>query len=123
MGWLSAWIAPSPFWKATAPMAAALTSHLAAGRGLELTVGSASTLLRPGHRATPAALAVLRARGIDAETHRSRTLTPEIVAGADLVGRWPPRFDGPVGATVTAHLSPARMHLFDADSGAALGRP
>lgn len=67
------------------PMAAALTSHLAAGRGVALTVGSASTLLRPGHRATPATLAALRARGIDAEAHRSRTLTPEIVAGADLV--------------------------------------
>ncbi len=67
------------------PMAAALTSHLAATRGLELTVGSASTLLRPGHRASPATLAVLRARGIDAESHRSRTLTPELVADAELV--------------------------------------
>jgi multiple sugar transport system ATP-binding protein len=51
------------------------------------------------------------------------TLVTLRVAATDLVGRWPPRFDRPTGAAVTAHLSPARMHLFDADSGAALGQP
>jgi multiple sugar transport system ATP-binding protein len=51
------------------------------------------------------------------------TLVTLRVAATDLVGRWPPRFDRPTGATVTAHLSPARMHLFDVDSGAALGQP
>jgi multiple sugar transport system ATP-binding protein len=50
------------------------------------------------------------------------TLVTLRVANTDLVGRWPPRFDRPTGATVTAHLSLARMHLFDADSGAALGQ-
>ncbi len=65
----------------------------------------------------------LRAEVALTEPLGADTLVTLRVAGADLVGRWPPRFDGPVGATVTAHLSPARMHLFDADSGAALGRP
>ncbi len=66
-------------------MAAALTHQLAARRHFDVVVSSASTMLRPGHRASPATLAVLRERGIDAEAHRSRILTPEIVAHCDLV--------------------------------------
>jgi multiple sugar transport system ATP-binding protein len=64
----------------------------------------------------PAAVVLTEPLGAD-------TLVTLRVGGADLVGRWPPRFAAPAGAAVLAHLIPERMHLFDADSGAALTRP
>jgi len=66
-------------------MAAALTSRALSRHGLPVTVSSASTMDRPGYPPTPSTLTVLRNKGIDAAGHRSRTLSADIVAGADLV--------------------------------------
>ena len=63
----------------------------------------------------PAAVALTEPLGAD-------TLVTLRVGGADLVGRWPPHFGGRAGEPVTAYLSRSHMHLFDADSGAAVGR-
>lgn len=66
-------------------MAAALTSRMVHQRGLDVRVTSASVMERPGHPPPDHTLSVLLAHGIDASAHRSRTITPELVAGADVV--------------------------------------
>lgn len=48
------------------------------------------------------------------------TLVTLRVADSDVVARWPPHFSGRRGETVCAHFSVSHMHLFDAESGAAL---
>ncbi|MCG0239556.1 MAG: low molecular weight protein arginine phosphatase [Firmicutes bacterium] len=67
------------------PMAAALLRHLAAQRGFPLNVLSAGTFAIPDQPATPEAQATLMGRGIDLGDHRSRPLTPELVASADRI--------------------------------------
>lgn len=66
-------------------MAAALTSRMVHQHRLDVRISSASIMERPGQPPTENTLSVLRDKGIDAAGHRSRTLTAEIVAGADLV--------------------------------------
>lgn len=66
-------------------MAAALTAKLAHERGLPLRVTSASVMNRPGQPPPAHMLSVLLGKGIDASGHRSRTLLPELVDGADLL--------------------------------------
>ena len=54
----------------------------ARGRG---TVTSAGLAALAGRPADPLAVALLAERGVDISAHRARQLTPELVAGADLV--------------------------------------
>ena len=67
--------------------------------------------------ATPVPAKVVLTEPLGADT----LVTLHVADGVDFVGRWPPRFAGPASAAVTAYLSQSRMHLFDADSGQALG--
>lgn len=69
------------------PLAEALTRReLAAhGAGPALTVGSAGIRARPGLGLWPAAEQEARARGLPVEGFASRSLTPAMLAGADLV--------------------------------------
>jgi protein-tyrosine phosphatase len=68
------------------PMAEALLRLRLAERGCtEIEVHSAGTWAYEGNAASQGARDVFRARGWDLEPHRSRDLTPELVAGADLV--------------------------------------
>lgn len=65
-------------------MAAATLLRVAATRGLTLVVDSAGLL--SGGKSPPAEMvAVMAARGIDLQDHRSRQLTPEMVEGTTLV--------------------------------------
>jgi len=66
-------------------MAAALTSRMIHERGLPARVGSASIMNMPGRPPPAHTLSVLMGKGIDASRHRSRTLLPELVDGADLL--------------------------------------
>lgn len=65
-------------------MAEALLRHRLEERGVEARVDSAG-LLWPGRSVDPAGLDALRELGLDASSHRSRKVTAEMVAEADLV--------------------------------------
>ena len=65
-------------------MAEGLLRDRLARRGVPATVHSAG-LLDDGQPASANGVAVLRGRGIDLSTHRSRTLGPDLVSAADLV--------------------------------------
>lgn len=69
------------------PMAAALLRKALAnrGRGQEVTVLSAGIGAGEGDRAAAFAVDVMRERGLDLSGHRSRRLTDELLAEADLV--------------------------------------
>jgi protein-tyrosine-phosphatase len=68
------------------PMAEALARKIARRRGLEdVSVASAGTNAWDNATATDEALLVGMERDIDLSGHRSRKLTPEIVAEADLI--------------------------------------
>ncbi|MCU0272156.1 MAG: hypothetical protein MUE34_02890 [Acidimicrobiales bacterium] len=67
------------------PMAEGLLRHHLGGSGLDLLVESAGTLGWNERPATPHAVEVLRERGIDIETHRSRKLSGDDVRAAQLV--------------------------------------
>ncbi|MBW3615513.1 MAG: low molecular weight protein arginine phosphatase [Actinobacteria bacterium] len=66
------------------PMAEGMLRHRLAARGHGARVHSAG-LLDAGRPASAHGVDVLGARGIDLGSHRSRTLTAELVRGADLV--------------------------------------
>jgi protein-tyrosine phosphatase len=66
------------------PMAAGLLRTRLAGRGFEAQVASAG-LGPAGLAAVPDAVDVMADVGIDIRAHRSRQVTPEVCAGADLV--------------------------------------
>lgn len=53
------------------------------GRALE--IASAGTSAAEGAGATPTAIDVMREYGVDLSSHRARRITPEIIAGADLI--------------------------------------
>ena len=53
--------------------------------GAQVDTASAGTLAHDGQPATPEAIAVAGANGIDLSGHRARRLTPEAVRRADLV--------------------------------------
>ena len=62
---------------------ALLRSRFAArGRGTVASAGLAAAVGRP---ADPLAVALLAERGLDLSAHRARQLTPDMVAGAELV--------------------------------------
>lgn len=68
------------------PMAAAIARRLAAERGLQgVTVASAGSGAVDGAGASDGALLVAMEQGLDLAPHRSRLLTPELVADADLI--------------------------------------
>lgn len=68
------------------PMAEAMLRHELERRGCsDIQVASAGTWAGYGHWATPEALEVLEARGIDHSAHRSRPVEPDELAEADLV--------------------------------------
>lgn len=65
-------------------MAAGLIAHRLAARGVEGKVLSAG-LLTEGREASAHGVDVMAGRGIDISTHRSRVLSANLVAGADLI--------------------------------------
>lgn len=69
------------------PMAEALLRHLwqEAAPGWSLSAGSAGTAAVDGVPATPHAISALRARGLDLTAHRSRPVSPQTLAGVDLI--------------------------------------
>ena len=69
------------------PMAAAITRRRIAELGLEdqIEVLSAGVWAEDGHSASPNAIATLAERGMDLTGHRSRLLTPALLAQADIV--------------------------------------
>lgn len=89
------------------PMAEILLREHLVARGMRANVRSAGTLAWHGP-ATPEAVEVMDARGLDLGAHRSRELTPGLVASADLI----------VGMTrnhvwgVTAHEAGAQARAF-----------
>ncbi|MBX6378506.1 MAG: hypothetical protein IRY95_08150, partial [Clostridia bacterium] len=66
-------------------MAEALLRHVAATRGLAVEVASAGVTAVEGMPLSQEAASALRRRGVSVGEHRSRRLTPELVAWADLV--------------------------------------
>jgi protein-tyrosine-phosphatase len=68
------------------PMAAAIARDLLAAAGSsDVEVSSAGTQALAGNGATGLAIAIAEEHGLDLLGHRARQLTPELVAGADLV--------------------------------------
>jgi protein-tyrosine-phosphatase len=67
------------------PLAEYIARRLASERGIALTFGSAGTSAWDGAPASDGALLVGMERDLDLAPHRSRALTPEIVAGAQLI--------------------------------------
>jgi protein-tyrosine phosphatase len=65
-------------------MAAALLRSSLAARGVEADVSSAG-LFRGGVPASPGSVKAMARRGLDLDDHRSRTVTPDLLEGADLV--------------------------------------
>jgi protein-tyrosine-phosphatase len=68
------------------PMAAAIARKIAADRGLtDVEVASAGTTAWDGQPATDGAILVCIERQLDVGSHRSRTLTREMVEAQDLI--------------------------------------
>ena len=68
------------------PMAAAIARRMAAERGwARLRVASAGSGAAEGTPASDGAMLVALEHGLDLNEHRSRPLTPELVADADLI--------------------------------------
>jgi protein-tyrosine-phosphatase len=67
------------------PMAEAIGGRLAAERGLDVTSASAGTSAWEGAAASDGAMLVALEHGLDLSGHRSRVLTRELVAAADLI--------------------------------------
>jgi len=65
-------------------MAEALLRHRLGDLGVDARVASAG-LLRPGQPASQHGVDLLRARGVDMTAHRSRSMTRELLAPADLI--------------------------------------
>jgi len=66
------------------PMAEAMLRQRVAALGVEATVSSAG-LISDGQPATDSAVDTVGARGLDITGHRSRRITPELLAGPDLI--------------------------------------
>jgi protein-tyrosine phosphatase len=65
-------------------MAEALLRHRLGDLGIDARVASAG-LLRAGQPASQHGIDILRARGLDLSTHRSRSMTRDVLASADLI--------------------------------------
>jgi protein-tyrosine phosphatase len=66
------------------PMAEAILRQRVDAIGVEATVSSAG-LISDGQPATDTAVDTVAARGLDITAHRSRRITPELLAGPDLI--------------------------------------
>jgi protein-tyrosine-phosphatase len=66
------------------PMAEGLLSHLL-GPGCGWKISSAGLCAANGFPASPNAVDVMREKGIDISSHRSRRLSPELIEAADLL--------------------------------------
>ena len=66
-----------------------------------------------GDIAVPAEVSLLEPLGAE-------TLVTMKLGGTEMVARCPASFRPPPGTTVTLHVNPMHLHLFDAASGAAL---
>lgn len=68
-------------------MAEGIAQHLLSQSGLDhsITVGSAGVNAQDGLSASPEAIAALAEMGMELSGHQARSLTPEILAAADLV--------------------------------------
>lgn len=68
------------------PLSEAIARSLAAGRGLtDLTFGSAGTSAWADAPASDGSLLIALEHGLDLGDHRARSLSPELVAHADLI--------------------------------------
>ena len=67
------------------PLAEAIGRSLASARGLDLTFSSAGTSAWDGAPASDGSLLVGMERQLDLSSHRSRALTPEMVAAASVI--------------------------------------
>ena len=67
------------------PLAEALTRVESERRGIDVTVSSAGILAADGTPASPQSVDAAARRGADLSEHRSRTLRPDALVGADLV--------------------------------------
>lgn len=67
------------------PLAAGLAGVLARRHGLQVCAMSAGTLAADGAPASTNSRTVGRERGVDLTGHRSRPVTAELIAGADIV--------------------------------------
>ncbi len=90
------------------PLAEAIARRLITDRKLsDITVGSAGTSAWPDAPASDGALLVALEHGNNLGEHRARTLSPEIIAGADLIlAMGPHHLDRAeaLGASNRAHL-------------------
>ena len=102
------------------PMAAAITRRMAAERGMrDLQVASAGVGATEGAPASDGALLVSLEQGLDLNEHRSRPLSPAMVAEADLIlamGSGHVERVGQLGGAAKVHL------LGDYASGERAGR-
>lgn len=107
------------------PMAAAIARRLAAARGMDdVTAASAGTGALDGAAASDGALLVAMEQGLDLAPHRSRALTREIVADADLIlvmGGGHLERVRQLGGADRAHLLPD--YAAGADSGRQISDP
>ena len=67
------------------PLAEALTRVESERRGIDVTVSSAGILAADGTPVSPQSVDAAARRGADLTEHRSRTLRPDALVGADLV--------------------------------------
>jgi protein-tyrosine-phosphatase len=68
------------------PLAEAIARRMIAERGVpDLTVASAGTSAWPDAPASDGALLVAMEHGVDLGEHRARQLSPDLVAGADII--------------------------------------
>lgn len=67
------------------PMAEAIARAMIAETGRNLTVSSAGTSAADGSAASPESVVAMAGLGLDLERHRSRQLTPEMAAKADVI--------------------------------------
>jgi multiple sugar transport system ATP-binding protein len=97
------------------PLPADLAQRGAAARSLKLGVRPENLRLVPaaGDAALPSTVVLLEPLGAE-------TLATLAVGGAELVARMPAQFREPPGTAVTLHVAPAHLHLFDAETGAAV---
>jgi protein-tyrosine phosphatase len=65
-------------------MAEALLRHRLSGLGVDARVASAG-LLRPGQPASEHGVDILRGRGLDMTSHRSQSMTRDLLRGHDLI--------------------------------------
>ena len=67
------------------PMAAAIMNKLAIENDLDIRIESAGLFAKEGEAASPEAVEALKKYDIDLSDHKSKQLTPELIAQSDLI--------------------------------------